>query len=81
MVNGDLKRAASDLEGPALAQAPGVMKAVPPSIESAEVQSLEARGDDFVVRILYEGGGSEATLESRWAEREGRPKIIDLRVL
>jgi hypothetical protein len=80
VANGDLAVAGSDLDGAARSQAAAVMKSVPGTIEGAEVQSVEAAGDGFVVRTRYWGGGSEATVEARWEDRGGRPMIVGLRL-
>ncbi len=81
MVAGDLRRAGRDLTPEAQAQAPEVMSKVPKKVESAEVVSLEVDGDEAVVRAVYKGGGTEVTVESRWGERDGRPKILDMKVV
>lgn len=80
-VAGDLKRAGADLTPEAMAQAPGVMGAMPRSLNGSEIASVTPDGDEFVAVIRYSGDGGEATVESRWAEREGRPKIVDLKTL
>jgi hypothetical protein len=80
-VAGDLKRAGGDLTPEAMAQAPGVMGEMPRSLTGAEIASLIAEGDEFVAVIRYIAAGGEAVVESRWAERDGRPKIVNLRTL
>jgi hypothetical protein len=80
-VSGDLKTAGSALTKEAMAQAPGVMKAMPASLESSEVTSVTTEGDEVVAQIRYSGGGEESIVESRWAERDGAPKIVNLQVL
>jgi hypothetical protein len=81
MAEGNLRRAASDLDDAARAQSAEVMRAVPRSIDIAEVTSVEASGGNVVVRTHYAGGGAEATVEARWEERDGHPRIVDLRVV
>lgn len=80
-VAGDLRRAGGDLAPEAMAQAPGVMGEMPRSLTGSEIASLTADGDEFVAVIRYRGASGEATVESRWAERDGRPKIVNLRTL
>lgn len=80
-VAGDLKRAGSDLTPEAMAQAPGVMKSMPGSLTASEVTELRSEGDECVATIRYVGEEGEALVESRWAEREGRPAIVNLEVL
>ncbi len=81
IVNGDLRKAGSDLTPEAQAQAPDVMANFPKRVESAEVVSLDVQGEEAVVRALYKGEGKEVTVESRWGERDGRPKILDMKVV
>jgi len=81
LVSGDLRKAGSDLTPEAQAQAPEVMSNVPKTVERAEVVSLDLQGEEAVVRALYTGEGKEVTVESRWGERDGRLKILDMKVV
>lgn len=81
LVAGDLRKAGGDLTAEAQAQAPEVMSNFPKKVESAEVVSLDVQGEEAVVRALYKGEGKEVTVESRWAERDGRPKILDMKLV
>jgi hypothetical protein len=81
MAAGDLNRAGRDLDTAARAGAADVMKRVPRSIDRADVTSARREGDELVVCTRYAGGDSEATVEARWAERDGRPRIVALRVV
>jgi hypothetical protein len=80
-VAGDLRVAGSDLTKEAMAQAGDVMKSMPDPLESSEVTSVQADGAEFVAQIRYAGGSSETMVESRWADRDGTPKIVSLKVL
>ncbi len=80
-VAGDLKRAGSDLDKSAFAAAAEVMKQMPADLTGHEIGAVRADGDDHVVSIIYRSETSSATVESRWAEHEGRPKIVDLKVV
>lgn len=80
-VEGDLKTAGSSLDKEAYGPAGEVMEKLPKPLEDSEVGSVEIAGDEAVVQIRYSGGGDEVVVESRWAERDGRPKIVGLRVL
>jgi hypothetical protein len=79
-VAGDLKRAGSDLDRSAYAAAGEVMKQMPADLSSSEVTQVRADGDEWIVGIRYEGSAS-VTVESRWAERDGRPAIVDLKIV
>jgi hypothetical protein len=81
VVEGDLRRAGRDLDGDALVQAGEVMKQLPRTIRSADVESVETEGEACVVRTRYRGDEGEGVVESRWEEREGRPKIVEMRVV
>ena len=81
LVEGDLRRAGGDLTPEAQAQAPAVMSNFPKKVTSAEVVALDVQGEEAVVRALYKGDDREVTVESRWGERDGRPKILDMKVV
>ena len=72
IVAGDLGRAGSDLSAEAMESAGTVMKQMPRPVTAAEVVSVESDGDAMVCRIRYSGDESEATVASRWQERERR---------
>ena len=81
IIEGDLRRAGGDLTPEAQAQAPDVMSNFPKKVESAEVVSLNVDGEEAVVQARYAGEGKEVTVESRWGDRDGRPKILDMKVV
>jgi hypothetical protein len=80
-VAGDLGRAGNDLTPEAMAQAPAIMSAMPAPLTSAAVTGVRTSGGECVATIRYVGRDGEALVESRWAERDGRPKIVNLEVL
>jgi hypothetical protein len=80
-VAGDLKAAGSDLTRDALPAAGEVMKQMPRSLTSSAIDSIRSEGNEYVVLIRYSGEDSAAVVESRWAEHEGSPKIVDLKVV
>ncbi len=77
MVEGDINRAGSDLTKEAMATIGPVMKAMPRPVTNAEIQKVEAAGDEFIVDIRYTGDDSEVTVRSRWIEESGRPKVAE----
>ncbi len=81
LMAGDLRRAGGDLTPEAQVQAPEVMSKFPKTVESAEVVSLDVTGDEAVVQARYQGEGKDVTVESRWGERDGRPKILDMKIV
>lgn len=80
-VAGDFKTAGRDLTPEAVEQAPGVMKAMPKDLSDSDVTSVEKDGDAYVAVIVYSAGDESIEVASRWEEREGRPRIVDLKVL
>jgi hypothetical protein len=78
IVAGDLRRAGEDLTEEARGQAGPVMGTLPRPVTAASVESVRPDGGEFVARIRYSGEGSEAIVESRWAERDGRPMVVEL---
>lgn len=80
-VAGDLKVAGSTLDKSAYGAAGEVMKRMPQNLTGCEIVETHPDGDHYVVTIRYDGDGSSVTVESRWAESDGDPKIVDLRAL
>ena len=81
MAGGDVNRAAQDLTEDARVQAGPVMKALPRPITSAEVLDVRTDAEVVVVNILYSGTDSKATIESRWADVDGKPMIVGLQTI
>lgn len=80
-VQKDFKVAGSTLSETARGQAGGVMKAMPGELTGYEISGVNSAGDETVVTISYKGVEGEALVESRWAEIDGRPMIVNLSVL
>lgn len=78
---GDMNTAGQDLTKEGMAAAPGVMKGMPRPVTEVEVTSVEQDGEQFVAHIAYRGDGAEHVVASHWEDRDGRPKIVDLRVV
>ena len=78
MLAGDLKRAGSWLAPEAMTNVGTVMQVMPKTIDHADVVDVTTEQNEAVVHIRYTGDNKEVTVESRWAEREGRPMIVDL---
>ncbi len=77
----DLRRAGSDLTPEAQSSAGDVMAQLPKELTSADVVGVRSDGGDFVATIRYAGTDTETTVESRWADRGGTPKILELTVV
>ena len=76
----DFKTAGSTLTEAAMAQAPGVMKAMPGPLDGCEIRSVEQTADGYVVAIAYLSSGDATVVESAWADVDGRPMITGLTV-
>jgi hypothetical protein len=50
-------------------------------LTGAEVLTADAADDGFSCQIRYTGEGGSATVESRWQEVDGEPKIVGLDVV
>jgi hypothetical protein len=57
------------------------MGQLPQPIQGAEVSDVSSEGAAVVAQIRYRGESDEKVVESRWEERDGTPKIVDLRVV
>jgi hypothetical protein len=80
VVANDLRKAGSDLTPEAQKQAPAVMGQLPRPVASADVITVEDKGDEYLATIRY-AGDSTVIVESRWTERDGRPMIVSLDVV
>lgn len=80
-VTGDLKKAGSVLDKAAYGAAGEVMKQMPAGLTGCEIVDTRSEADALVVTILYRGTAGSASVESRWSERDGSPKIVDLKAL
>jgi hypothetical protein len=80
MVDGDLKRAGSDLAPEAQREAGAVMKRMPDPLHSARIEEVATDGASTVTQILYSGTGAQLVVRARWEEREGRPMIVSLAI-
>jgi len=80
-VQKDFKVAGATLTEPARAQAGDVMKAMPGELSGYEIRGVNAAGEETVVTIAYQGENGEALVESRWADVDGRPMVVNLSVL
>ena len=77
-VQGDMKRAGAHVDPSAYGGAGEVMKKMPGTLTGCEVLSVDGGGDEYTVRIRYDGDGGSLSVDSTWAERDGAPKIVAL---
>ena len=77
----DLRTAGGDLAPEAMKAAGEVMGRLPKPVQGAEVIEVSEDGSVFVATIRYRGETEEKVVESRWEDREGTPKIVDLRIV
>jgi hypothetical protein len=81
VVRGDLRTAGSYLAKEAMGAAQEAMGQLPQPIQHAECFDVTETDGGFVAQIRYRGGTVEKVVESRWEERDGDPKIVDLHVV
>jgi hypothetical protein len=81
VVRNDLRAAGGDLAPEAMKAAQDVMGQLPKPVQHAEVFEVTEDGSVFVAQIRYRGEADEKVVESRWEDREGAPKIVDLRIV
>jgi hypothetical protein len=81
VVRGDLKAAGGDLTREAVGAAQEVMGGLPQPVQHAECFEVAEQDGAFVAQIRYRGEDDERVVESRWEDRDGTPKIIDLRIV
>lgn len=80
-VSGDMKSAGSDLAPEGMSKAGAVMAKMPKDLIGSSIESVTIKGDAATIRIRYLGTDEELSVDSDWEERDGRPKIVDLRVV
>lgn len=80
-VERDFGTAGSYLGEDMMASAGEVMKQMPGRLTGAEVLTAEEGDEGFSCQIRYTGEEGSATVESRWAEVDGEPKIVGLDVV
>ncbi len=80
VVSGDLRQAATDLAEGVQEVAGQVMRGLPRPVTEADIENVTSSGEEATVLIKYSGAVSSVVVESRWAERDGRPKIVGLRL-
>jgi hypothetical protein len=80
-MSGDMAGAAQDLTDEGKAAAPAVMKGMPRPVTGVEIVNVATDGEQIAARISYRGDDREHLVESLWEDRDGRPMIVDLRVV
>ena len=81
VVKGDQQHLMSDIAPDALAGLAGVAAQMPNPVKSANVESIDASGEEAVVRICYSGEDKTTTVQSRWAQQGDRPVIVAAEVV
>jgi hypothetical protein len=81
VVAGDQTHLMADFDPAAMSGVGAVVAAMPQTVKEANVFRITMSGDEAVAQIKYDGDDKSTTIESKWAERDGRPKIVSLAVL
>lgn len=79
-VSKDYNTAGSVLTEEARAKAGEVMGQMPKSLNSFQIDGVDAVGQECIAAIRYVGDDKETVVLSRWADIDGRPMIVDLQV-
>ncbi len=81
VVDNDLNKAGEDLTGDVLTYVADIMKQLPRPVTAAEVVDVAEDGDAYTAQIRYSGDDKTVNVRSRWQEVEGRPRIVELKVM
>ena len=80
-VERDFGTAGSYLSKEAMGSAGAVMEQMPGRLTGAEVLTADAAESGYTCQIRYTGETGSTTVESRWQEVDGEPKIVGLDVV
>ena len=81
VVDNDLNKAGGDLTGNVLTYVADIMKQLPRPVTAAEVMDVAEDGDAYTAQIRYSGDDKTVDVRSRWQDVEGRPRIVELKVM
>ncbi len=81
VVDNDLNKAGGDLTGDVLTYVADIMKQLPRPVTAAEVVDVAEDGDAYTAQIRYSGEDKTVDVRSRWQDVEGRPRIVELKVM
>ncbi|MGI8708068.1 MAG: hypothetical protein ACR2LG_07710 [Actinomycetota bacterium] len=81
VVDNDLNKAGGDLTGDVLTYVADIMKQLPRPVTAAEVVDVAEDGDAYTAQIRYSGDDKTVNVRSRWQDVEGRPRIVELKVM
>jgi hypothetical protein len=73
---GDFDTVIADLSDELRPQGPQIAQSLPQPVTSATVLGVEIGADEAVARIRYAGDIKEVTIQSRWREIDGQPRIV-----
>jgi hypothetical protein len=77
LVSGDVDRAIQDLSDELRRNVGEVLALLPLPANEAEVESVEHSGSGYNVVIRIAGETSEDRIQTRWKDRDGRPRIVE----
>ena len=76
VVAGDFDTVVADFTEGLKPQVPQLAQVLPQPVERAEVLSVETGDEEALARIQYSGGGKDVTIQTRWREEDGTPRIV-----
>jgi hypothetical protein len=77
LVAGDVDRAIGDFSEELKRNLGEVLALLPLPANEATIQSLERGGSGFNVVIRFAGETDEVEIQTRWKDRDGRPKMVE----
>lgn len=77
---GDRKAALDDVVPDARPQAEEVFQSLPGKVDEGEVMDMTPEGDQYMVAFNFTGGEADVVIETAWAERDGKPMIVAMRL-
>lgn len=77
LLAGDVDRAIEDLSQELQRNLGEIMAMLPLPLTAAEIESIEMGGSSYTAVLHLVGETTEARLETRWKDRDGRPTMIE----
>jgi hypothetical protein len=78
LVAGDVDRAIGDFSEELKRNLGEVLALLPLPANEATIQSLERAGSGFNVVIRFAGETDEVEIQTRWKDRDGEPKMVEV---
>jgi hypothetical protein len=77
LVAGDVERAIADVSDELRRNLGEVVGLLPLPVTEAEIESIERGGSSLNVVVRLLGQSDEVRVQTRWKDRDGRPRIVE----